>query len=189
MPVPVLVQNNEDGPTVFTDISTKESVDWEGRGDPLGGDVQIVPEVFVNNPNFIRAIQRGTFEIVNADEHPELTSTLEKQLKYGHITRQREASDARRESRRAQDVEALEHTENKDMLSFECVGPSAKGTGKCGVEVPVRAGRAKEAPPLCAKHGSLSNEFVPEDVIEGGETIRRWSRVRVGRRRSSRDND
>jgi hypothetical protein len=100
MPVPVLVRNLEAGPTVFTDLATKETVDWAGSGDDMGGDIQMVPETFLGNANFIRALSLGTFEIMNADEHPEVVARLERNTQSPALVKQREIADKNRAARR-----------------------------------------------------------------------------------------
>lgn len=59
----LLVRNTQRGPTVFSDSAANISIEWQGAGDQFGGDVQPVPEVLMENVNFLRAVQLGTFVI------------------------------------------------------------------------------------------------------------------------------
>jgi len=59
----LLVRNTQRGPTVFSDSAANISIEWQGAGDQFGGDVQPVPEALMENVNFLRAVQLGTFVI------------------------------------------------------------------------------------------------------------------------------
>lgn len=76
--MPVLVRNREDGPAVFSDPANNIAVEWQGAGDPSGEDVQHVPDVLLEYPNFIKALNRGIFEVVEAS--PEVQERLDRQV-------------------------------------------------------------------------------------------------------------
>lgn len=73
---PVAVQNNLPGPAVFSDLALKVAIEWEGKGhidprteQPSGRDIRLVPhDVIVSNVNFIEAVNRGDFTLLNASE-------------------------------------------------------------------------------------------------------------------------
>lgn len=77
--MPVLVRNNEKGPSVFSDPTRDIAIEWQGSGDPNGEDVQHVPNELVENVSFLRALQRGIFTVVEAD--PDIQDRLDKQVK------------------------------------------------------------------------------------------------------------
>lgn len=69
--MPVAIQNLESGPTVFSDLKENIAIEWQGQGDPAGGDVQYVPDSVLENVHFLKAINRGVFLRVDEDEAEE----------------------------------------------------------------------------------------------------------------------
>jgi hypothetical protein len=65
---PVLVRNMEKGCSVFTDANTKQAIEWQGHGDRAGEDFQYVPIETVQTPAFLKAMARGIYAVVEADE-------------------------------------------------------------------------------------------------------------------------
>ena len=65
--MPVLVKNTKLGPTVFTDKLNDLVVEWQGRGNRDGEDVQQVPDSMLQNMNFMRAIRSGILSVVNVE--------------------------------------------------------------------------------------------------------------------------
>lgn len=167
----VMIRNMQSGPTVFTD-SDGAHVEWEGRGDANGADVQPVPPKFVENVQFQRALTRGVFEIEEADE------TIKEIL-----AQHRETWLAREESRRNASEEALVRPQDNDTLMVNCIGPSGRGPnpGLCGDPVPVKATQQDKQPPLCSKHIYLKSQFVADhtDRMVGGKQEVIWRRVKV----------
>lgn len=172
---PLLVRNHEDGVTVLSsDPKGSEFVEWQGSGDPLGGDIQPVPEVIAASVAFSRAVQRGILSIENPEDNPEIAETLEKQNAAWRKRRETAASSA---------SASIEHARNADVISLPCIGPSPRGgDSKCGVEVPVREIHKNDRPPLCDQHKTLEPEFVPTQVQEGGTTTTKWLRASLGAR-------
>lgn len=170
----VMIRNLQSGPTVFTD-SDGSHVEWEGRGDANGADVQPVPPKFVENVQFQRALTRGVFEIEEAD------NTVKEIL-----AKHRDAWQAREESRRSASEEALIRPQDNDTLMVDCIGPAGRGPnpGLCGEPVPVKATQQDKQPPLCAKHVYLKSQFTPEvtDRLVGGKQEVVWRRVRLTER-------
>jgi hypothetical protein len=76
--MPVLVRNTEEGPTVFSDPTNNIAIEWQGKGDPNGEDVQHVPDTLIDNTSFLKALQRGVFEVVEADD--EMKERLARQV-------------------------------------------------------------------------------------------------------------
>ena len=79
MRMPTLVRNLERGPAVFSDPPSNIAMEWQGRGDPNGLDVQPVPDALIENVNFLKAIQAGVFEVVEATD-PAVKEKLEAQM-------------------------------------------------------------------------------------------------------------
>lgn len=167
MPLPLMVRNTEKGPTVLSDLRTKEYVEWAGAGDPMGNDVQAVPEEFAQNVNFMRAVQRGIFVIENEEDNPEIAEA---------IKRQNAAWAARRDQAQAQATAAIDQQANEDLISVECAMKA------CTNVVSVKEKQKDNVPPLCSTHASLAHEFVPVDNVEGESRVRTWNRVTLGAR-------
>ncbi len=147
--MPVLVQNNQAGPTVFSDMKDNR-LTWEGKGDPAGGDVQMVSDDLVTKDvNFLTAIRKGIFTVVEAPED---------------IQRAIDAQVGRFQARSAQAQDsalaAIDPEVNNDLVSLPCIGPATRGNGKCGEPVAVREKKADDAPVLCPKHASLAAQYV-----------------------------
>ena len=65
--MPVLVKNKKKGPTTFSDLTSNVAIEWQGAGHPHGEDHQYVPdEIAVHNVHFLKAVQRGIFEVVES---------------------------------------------------------------------------------------------------------------------------
>lgn len=76
--MPVLVRNTEEGPSVFSDPAKNIAIEWQGKGDPSGEDVQHVPDEVIDNVNFLKALQRGIFVVEEAT--PDMQERLQKQV-------------------------------------------------------------------------------------------------------------
>lgn len=174
MPVaaPVLVRNTEGGPTVLSDLQTKEFVEWAGANDPMGNDVQAVPESFLSNVNFLRCVQRGIFVIENEEDNPEVVEAIQ---------RQNAAWKARREAAAEKASAAIDHQANNDLVTVTCVGPGERG-GQCANVVAVKEKVKADKPPLCSTHEGLAPQYVRNDNVEGDSTIHEWKRVTIGAR-------
>lgn len=167
MPLPLMVRNTEKGPTVLSDLRTKEYVEWAGAGDPMGGDVQAVPEEFGSNVNFMRAVQRGILVIENEEDNPEIAEA---------IKRQNAAWAARRDQAQKQAAASIDQQANEDLITVECC------LNPCSNVVSVKEKQKDNVPPLCSTHEGLAHEFVPVDNVEGETRVRSWNRVTLGAR-------
>lgn len=168
MPVssPVMVRNTEGGPTVLSDLRSKEYVEWQGAGDPGGADVQAVPEEFLQNVNFLRAVQRGILVIENPEDNPEITQAIE---------RQNAAWAARRKQAQKSAEDSIDQTRNNDIVTTKCV------LDVCTNVVTVRESEKNSKPALCSTHENLAPQFVPVDDVNGDTegAVRKWQRVTV----------
>lgn len=75
--MPVLVRNNKPGCTVFTDKTKDLVVEWQGRGDSDGEDVQQVPDDMLKNMAFLRAVRSNILSVI--DDSPETQELLARQ--------------------------------------------------------------------------------------------------------------
>lgn len=172
--MPVLVRNTQSGVTVLaSDPKGTHFVEWQGANDPSGGDVQIVPQEVVDSVPFARAIQRGILVIENPEDNPEIVNAL---------TKQNQAWRSRNEQALSDITSTIEQTTNNDVVSVPCVGPNTKGTGTCGVDVPVRDQDRNAKPPLCPQHEALASQYVSTETDEQGRKVTHWNRVVIGER-------
>lgn len=169
---PVLVRNTEGGPTVLSDLQTKEFVEWQGAGDPNGADIQAVPESFLNNVNFLRCVQRGILVVENPEDNPEITAAIEKQ---------NAAWAARREQAKKTATASIDQQANNDLIAVQCVGPGGRG-GQCDNTVSVKEKVKADKPPLCATHEGLAPQYVRNDRVTDDATTVEWVRVSMGAR-------
>lgn len=170
---PTTVRNLQSGPTVFTDRTSDTAIEWQGKGDPSGGDIQQVPETVINNVNFMRALNNGILAIEEAE--PAIQNAL---------TKQAEAWQGRQDGHIQSSIDSIDQKAQNDLISVGCVGPTARGTGECGLPVPIKEKNLNDRPPLCPMHENLASQFVIEDtetVVEG-KVVRKWARVVVAPR-------
>ena len=168
----LLVRNTQRGPTVFSNMKNNEAVEWAGAGDPMQDDLQQVPEHFLEDVNFMKAVNRGILVVENADD-PEIAAKFQQQS----------AAWAKLRDEKAQRAQAtVEQEENNDLLMVPCVGPATRGTGECGQGVPLAEKQRKERAPLCPTHTHLAPQYVmsehPSEFEADGHTPKViWSRV------------
>lgn len=177
MPVivaPVYVQNNQDGPTVLSaDRNGVDSVEWAGKGDPQGNDIQPVPQEILSSPAFSRALARGVITLLEDESDPAAVEALRKQTA---------TWQARQASAAANATAPIEQVPINDYIQVSCVGPNSRGGGQCGLPVSVREKEQDAKPNLCDQHKELEPEFVPEPYQEGDKTRTRWIRYAMNPR-------
>lgn len=107
--MPTLVRNVETGPTVFSDIPKGINIEWAGSGDPGGGDVQHVPDdVVTTNVQFLKAIQNGILQVVEASEDVKEKLALQVQ-----------AYRASRDRSKAVTADALDYEDQKPIMTAQ----------------------------------------------------------------------
>lgn len=163
----VIARNTKPNVVVLSsDPKGSEYVEWQPTGDPSGGDIQIVPESIAQSVPFIRQVQRGIFEIIQADEN------------YNEaIRRQNAAFEKRMAHPTEQTQDVMDQQAKNDMITLRCVGPDGRGQGQCTNEVPVREISKNDKPPLCSQHEVLAPQYVPFEEQEGSATVKKWTRV------------
>jgi len=176
MTMPVMVRNLKDGPTVFSIPEKRIEIEWQGKGDPTGADVQGVPDEVLESTYFQRALRRGVFE------------TITDLAAEDALNQQNDSFAAREAVERANSVAAIDPEAHNDILSLPCQGPSGRGSGLCTQPVAVKESKVDEAPVLCPQHDSLASEFVQsetgqmKDTGSSLEPVKVWTRVILGAR-------
>lgn len=178
----VMTRNNQAGPTVFRDKAKDILVEYQGKGDPAGNDIQEVPESVLNHPQFSKALKRGIITVLNDAQGAEADDA---------IARQQEAFAAAEEAVQETISESIARETDRDLLAHGCVGPNSKGQGPCNQPVPVPVQEQGERPPLCPQHTHLSSEFVlyhTEELDDDGKSVTRWVRATLGEREGGSGN-
>lgn len=169
MAAPTMVRNTAAGPTVFADNT--QHVEWQGAGDPMGGDLQPVPPAFLDNVQFHRMTARGILVVEEAEEAVAAALTAHRQEWEARLAAQRNASK-----------QAIDQAPMNDSLVKSCIGPSGKGPDQlCGVDVPIKAAKVAEQPPLCSMHTGLAPQFIAtegEKIVEGKPEVV-WVKARL----------
>lgn len=154
----VLVRNTKSGPTTFSDLHQPNGgqieVRWAGAGDPMGEDIQQVPDALMENIPFLNALDRGALQVVPPEE------LAQAQAARATGTAARRAADAQT-SATVMDTVVPEVLNEAVMLG--CIGPNNRGLGTCDVQVPVPMSARDTTPPLCASHASLAGMCVPSE--------------------------
>lgn len=172
MPV-VMVQNNQPGPTVIADgYDRSKEVEFAGKGDQSGGDIQPISESMQNLPSFTRAVRNGVFSVVEDA----------KQIAAAEEAQKREW-DKRSGSMHEIASEFIEETVDRDFIAVPCVGPSSRGGGiPCGEDVTVRDREKTDNAPLCPQHAHLGSQYTASTDFVDGRPVVKWSRVLMGAR-------
>lgn len=63
--MPVLVRNNEGGPTCYTHKASGTQLEWAGRGDPDGNDIQEVEDDLLKTSDMSRVMRKGILSRVD----------------------------------------------------------------------------------------------------------------------------
>lgn len=169
MTAPTMVRNTAAGPTVFAD--SNQHVEWAGAGDPMGLDIQPVPESFLANVQFHRMVARGIFEVETSDDKINAALQQHRQEWESRLAQQRDASQR-----------ALDQAPQNDSVVKTCIGPSGKDPSQlCGADVPIRASKLAEIPPLCPPHSGLAHQFIAQEserIVNGRPEVV-WVRTRL----------
>ena len=172
MPV-IMARNNQAGPTVLSsDPKGTYFVEWQGLGDPAGGDVQPVPEEVQNVVAFQRCVRRGIFTLLT-DEDEAIGEAMVKQ---------QTAWDKRQAFSQETATEVIDQEANNDIVSMPCVGPSTRAGTRCGVDVPVKDTTKNDHPPLCSQHQNLAAQYLPSEEMLDGHNVTVWTKLTIGAR-------
>lgn len=180
MPV-LMVRNTQPGPTVLSsDPKGSQYVEWQGKGDPNGGDIQPVPEEIQQAVSFQKCVRRGILVLLDAED-TDSAAVIDEAMR-----RQQQEWDYRSSATQTTANEVIDQEANKDIVALKCVGPSSRGdsTQRCGADVNVRDNVKDDRPPLCNLHADLAPQFIPEEVVVDGKSTRTWTRMTMGARQT-----
>lgn len=156
--MPLLVRNTQPNTTVFA--KGAYSIIWATAGDPMGEDVQMVPDDLKDDVDFIKSVRSGILLI--EDGAPDVLANIDATT---------EAFQARRDAAQEAATANLDRRQDRDIVQVSCIGPNPNGRGGvCEAAVLVRSAQTGEAPPLCPRHESLSAQFYLVDTGSVGES-------------------
>jgi hypothetical protein len=171
--MPVMVRNNELGPTVLT-VGKEHAFEWKGKGDPNGEDVQHLPDTILEDVNFVKALNKGVFTVEEANEG-----------NLASIARQGESFRERMAAQQQAAMDSIDQEANNDLVQLDCIGPSPRGNGACGASVMVKDKNRDQAPALCSIHESLASQYIiteTDTIGDDGRTSKTWQRMTLGQR-------
>jgi hypothetical protein len=148
---------------VIEDRQIDAVITWQGAGNPLGEDIQDVPEALLKNAGFNRALRKGIFEVIQDQ------STIDRYLSAqgDNYTHQRQVE--------SQAVAATLEASNRDQdwIPVKCL--------VSGEEIMMREGDLAERPPLADRYADRASEFVAQETGEinpiTGKSRVRWVRT------------
>ncbi len=173
MPVK-MVRNLKSGPTVWSSLEKRRSLEWQGAGDPSGLDIQPVDEEILAEPSFQQALRKKIFEIVDDETG---AAALDAQSQAREAAQQNIASSI---------ASTIDRSQEESFVVAKCQGPATRGTGECGEDVTRKATEIDDAPLLCPAHANLAHLFMEEETGEmverDGKLVSRkaWRRTSVG---------
>lgn len=168
--MPLLVRNTEPNATVFSKGSIFAK--WGPAGDPMGEDIQRVPDEIAEDVDFLRSVDRGIL-VIEDGTNKEVLETIQ---------RQAAVFQTRRANAEAAETQALDRRQDRDIVQVPCIGPGKTG-GQCDTPVLIRAAQRGEVPPLCKGHESLSSQYYLAESGSAGDTqggVRReWKQIQM----------
>lgn len=145
----VMVRNRMPGPTVIAaDAKRSYELNFAGKDDPQGEDVQEIPEELLRTKQFRDAIRKGIFEVVEGHDNPVVLQAMSRQ------------SDSFQKRMAADELaarEVIDAASEDDLLVVNCIGPGSRQGAVCGDLVPVKEKDQAGKPPLCSKHSHLAD--------------------------------
>lgn len=142
------IQNEHKGPSTYTHggPNSAEQYQWQGKGDPEGGDVQFLPGSVVKSPGFQRIMARGLFTFADSS--------------IDHLAYQGEVWQDHQQKAQESVISQLEDDDATELEQVACKGPGKQGSGSpCGDTLFIRRKDLAEKPPLCERHQRFSKFF------------------------------
>ena len=147
--MPLLVRNTSNSPAVFSKKDV--TVTWAISGDPMGLDLQRVPDILADDVDFLNSIDRGLLTIESGSDQA-IVDKIAAQARV--VVRSDNAAAA------AAHEAIMDRRQDRDLISIPCVGPALNGRGgDCDQSVLVRSANRGDVPPLCSHHVSLAPQF------------------------------
>lgn len=160
----LLVRNTQRGPTVFSDPKENIAIEWQGAGDNHGGDVQPVPDSLMENVNFLRAVQMGTFVI--EEDGDAAQERIRLQIDKINLSRQRQKEEV---------AAAIDRNAERVIAQAEITEKGEVSSTLAADEIPVEVPQAQpEAPQQSAQPTApaIPTAYVETDnMVEDGDKL------------------
>lgn len=146
----------------------EEISEFGPKDDPKGEDVMELPSVYLKNAQFRKQLQRGIYEIIDADD-PEVLDAIEAQ----------KSAWAAQQSAKTENDALISRQEVKAFSGVQCIAQEGRGT--CS-EFAISS-NPNERPPLCSKHSYLAGQYVSEETgqFKDHKAEVRWNRINLVR--------
>lgn len=157
--MPLLVRNTSNSPCVFSKKDV--TITWAISGDPMGNDLQRVPDILADDVDFLNSIDRGLLTVESGSDQ-EVVDKIAAQARV--VVRSDDVAAA------AAHEAVMDRRQDRDLISVPCIGPALNGRGgECDQSVLVRSANRGDVPSLCPKHESLAPQFYLIDSGSKGE--------------------
>lgn len=165
---PLTVRNLEPNATIFTKRINGEMVMFRLGAAGTTQDTDRVPGHLANDLDFLRSVEIGVIELVDAPE-----SVINRlRFKNGSTSRQARAAAVE------ESIEAtMDRSTTRDRIGTLCHGPNARGVmGECGRLILQTVEGHQKAPALCNEHKDLVSQFVRVQTKDedSGVTHHEW---------------
>lgn len=147
----------------------QEISEFAAKGDAQGQDVMELPSTYLKNAQFRNQLQKGIFEIIDAD-NPAVLSAFQAQ---------RDSWKAQQAAKEESD-RFIEMQQPRAFSGHQCL--AQEGKSQC-TEFAISANNNRERPPLCSKHAHLASQYVAEEngQFQDNKPVIDWVRVQTTR--------
>lgn len=156
--MPLLIQNNSKGPTVFSDTDDNV-IEWQGLGDPGGEDVQSVPDDVASSSPFMAALRRRIFTVIE-------DSSTSDALKAGAAQNRIDAEAS------ALDGVLTPDSKENDLIVVKCLISSK--------DVTMKASDLHKVPPLSDEYAFQASSYTAVstgEMTESGVPVVVWTQA------------
>jgi hypothetical protein len=150
-------------------ISNNDEISEFGpSGDPEGNDVMELPSLYLKNAQFRKQLQRGIFEIIDADDPAVLEA----------MDAQKAAWEATQNAKHENDA-IIDRQQVKAFSGIQCI--AQEGRLQCAEFAISAKANNNEKPPLCTRHAHLASQYVSEETgkfIDNKPEVH-WTRIQL----------
>jgi hypothetical protein len=137
-------------------------------GDPEGNDVMELPSLYLKNAQFRKQLQRGIYEIIDADDPDVLEAVAAQKASWDASQAAKETNDA-----------LIDRQQPRAFTGVPCI--AQEGRQSCSEFALSAKANNSERPPLCSKHTFLAPQYTPEETgkfIDNKPEVH-WNRIQL----------
>jgi hypothetical protein len=146
----------------------EEISEFGPAGDREGNDVMELPSLYLKNAQFRKQLQRGIYEIIDADDPAVLEA----------MAAQKAAWDAQQSAKSENDA-LIDRQQVKAFSGVQCIAQD--GRLQCAEFAISAKANNTEKPALCSRHVHLSSQYTPEETgrfVDSKPEVR-WNRIQL----------